>query len=282
MVPSVFVPLAELPLTPHGKVDRKALPEPELGTSTDTFVAPRDTVEMQLAKIWSEVLSVEEVGVRDNFFDLGGNSLVALQMLALVKKRFGVAVATVTLFEAPTVHTLAAVLDQQGASAPLTTAPRTTASTTTQPREQGTDRRIAIVGMAGRFPGASTVDEFWANVLAGETGVRRFTDEELDAAGSSREGIDDATWATVRSRAVDQPARTVTEPLRRGEREPDLPKTVVACSFPAAAVEYMSARFAEMADPEWSARELPTGHWPMFSRPADLAALLADLPLRER
>jgi pimeloyl-ACP methyl ester carboxylesterase len=108
------------------------------------------------------------------------------------------------------------------------------------------------------------------------------SDAEFDAAGSSRAGIDDETWAAVRARAVGQPARTVTEPLRRGVREADLPKTVVACSFPAAAVEYMTGRFPEMADPEWSVRELPTGHWPMFSRPADLAALLADLPLRTR
>lgn len=145
------------------------------------------------------------------------------------------------------------------------------------------------------FVDTAALPDGWAQIdfhpPEGQSGIRAAigdgatypmpTDEELDVAGSSREGIDDATWAGVRSRAVDQPARTVTEPVRRGEREPDLPKTVVACSFPAAAVEYMSARFPEMADPEWSVRELPTGHWPMFSRPADLAALLADLPLRK-
>lgn len=106
------------------------------------------------------------------------------------------------------------------------------------------------------------------------------TDAELDAAGSSREGIDPTRWHQVRARSVGQPSGTVVDPLDRGEREPDLPKTVVACSFPAQAVATMAERFPELGDPEWSVRALPTGHWPMFSRPADLARLLADLPRR--
>ncbi len=105
------------------------------------------------------------------------------------------------------------------------------------------------------------------------------SDEELDAAGSSRAGIAADTWASVRERAVGQPAATVLEPLHRGARHPELPKTGVPCSFPTAAVGQMAQQlFPEMGNPEWSVRELPTGHWPMLSRPADLATLLADLP----
>jgi len=94
---------------PRQQTTTKRYPRPEL---PQPFVAPGDDNERALADIWSSVLGVEPVGARDNFFDLGGNSLIALHMLALVRERLGVAVPTATLFERPTVRALAAqVLD---------------------------------------------------------------------------------------------------------------------------------------------------------------------------
>ncbi|MCA1579781.1 MAG: AMP-binding protein, partial [Acidobacteria bacterium] len=113
MVPSVFVPLAELPLTPNGKVDRKALPDAEFGAALNNFVAPRDNVEMELAQIWSEVLSVEEVGVRDDFFDLGGHSMIATRMMYRIEQVFGRKIPLAALFESPTVEHLATLLREQ-------------------------------------------------------------------------------------------------------------------------------------------------------------------------
>jgi thioesterase domain-containing protein/acyl carrier protein len=113
MVPSVFVPLAELPLTANGKVDRKALPAPDLGPSIDNFVAPRDTVEMQLAKIWSEVLNVETVGVHDDFFDLGGHSMIATRMMYRIEQVFRRKIPLAALFESPTVEHLGKLLRDQ-------------------------------------------------------------------------------------------------------------------------------------------------------------------------
>jgi amino acid adenylation domain-containing protein len=113
MVPSLFVPLAELPLTPNGKVDRQALPDPEFGAALDNFVAPRDSVEMELAQIWSEVLSVEEVGVRDDFFDLGGHSMIATRMMYRIEQVFGRKIPLAALFESPTVEHLATLLREQ-------------------------------------------------------------------------------------------------------------------------------------------------------------------------
>src|SRR5947208_1119680 len=77
MIPSAFLAVPELPLTPNGKVDRDALPEPEWdrATAARSFVAPRTQTERRVAEIWSSVLSVQEVGVHDNFFALGGHSL---------------------------------------------------------------------------------------------------------------------------------------------------------------------------------------------------------------
>jgi acyl carrier protein len=109
MVPSVFVTLEALPLTPNGKVDRQALPVPEdLRTQLDTeFVAPRGTLEEQLAEIWGQVLGVERVGAHDNFFELGGHSLLATRVVSRVREIIGVELPLLSLFEEPTVVGLA-------------------------------------------------------------------------------------------------------------------------------------------------------------------------------
>ncbi|HSE19639.1 MAG TPA: amino acid adenylation domain-containing protein [Pyrinomonadaceae bacterium] len=112
MLPSVYLFLEELPLTPHGKVDRRALPQPEsAGRELDApFVAPRNAIEEVLAESFSEVLRVERVGVNDNFFELGGHSLLATQLASLVRKSFQADLPLRKIFEAPTVASLAAVL----------------------------------------------------------------------------------------------------------------------------------------------------------------------------
>jgi amino acid adenylation domain-containing protein len=109
MVPSAFVVLGALPLTRNGKVDRAALPAaPETPPETEkAFVAPRTPTEEKLAGIWSEVLGVERVGVLDNFFDLGGHSLKATQVIARLRTTFRVAMPLKSLFESPTIEGLA-------------------------------------------------------------------------------------------------------------------------------------------------------------------------------
>jgi hypothetical protein len=94
MLPSAFVTLPEFPHTPNGKVDRNALPEPDLTSSRDTdMVPPRTPLEAQIAAIWREVLGVERVGINDNFFALGGHSLLATQVVARLCQQFGREVA---------------------------------------------------------------------------------------------------------------------------------------------------------------------------------------------
>ncbi|MFC4854158.1 amino acid adenylation domain-containing protein [Actinophytocola glycyrrhizae] len=109
MVPAVVVPLDAFPLTPNGKVDRAALPAPEF-TSTADFVAPRHPVEEVLAGIWSQVLARQRIGVHDDFFRIGGHSLLAAKVLARVREAFAIDVPIHRMFAAPTVAGLADVL----------------------------------------------------------------------------------------------------------------------------------------------------------------------------
>ena len=90
MLPSYFVQLPEIPLTPNGKVDKKSLPSPNgLGLSTGVeYVAPRNEIEEKLVAIWEEVLNKEKVGVKDDFFELGGHSLKAMRLLSEYHKSF--------------------------------------------------------------------------------------------------------------------------------------------------------------------------------------------------
>jgi hypothetical protein len=120
MVPSVFVFLDAFPLTPNGKVDRRAIPEPD-GTRPSlerAFVAPRTAPEKILADIWTEALALERVGVYDNFFELGGHSLSAARVIFLVRKAFEMELPLRALFEKPTIEELALVISRDSMSRP--------------------------------------------------------------------------------------------------------------------------------------------------------------------
>jgi len=109
MVPATFVLLSAMPLTPNGKVDRNALPVPNIARPEleELYVAPRTTLEQQIAEIWAQVLHLEHVGIYDNFFELGGYSLLAIQIGSRLRKALQVEIPLPSLFETPTVATLA-------------------------------------------------------------------------------------------------------------------------------------------------------------------------------
>ena len=101
MVPPAFVVLEHFPLTPNGKVDRKALPAPMRAQvkATADGVAPGDFLEIQLTQLWEKVLGVKPVGRQDNFFDLGGTSMMAVRLFSELRKRFGKSLYLPTLFQ---------------------------------------------------------------------------------------------------------------------------------------------------------------------------------------
>jgi amino acid adenylation domain-containing protein len=120
MVPSVFVPLDAFPLTPNGKVDRKALPSPDgqqLAISTN-YVSPASNKECVIAEVWQEVLKVEKVGLNDNFFDLGGHSLLLVQVQSRLRKRLNRDIMLIDLFQRPTVGSLAEFLENDSGNSP--------------------------------------------------------------------------------------------------------------------------------------------------------------------
>jgi thioesterase domain-containing protein/acyl carrier protein len=108
MLPTGLVALEALPLTPNGKVDRKALPKPDMAKAVSGLAAPpRGEVETKLAMIWQEVLGIESVNVTDNFFDLGGHSLMAVRLVNEIKKLTGVEIPLTALFQGATIERLA-------------------------------------------------------------------------------------------------------------------------------------------------------------------------------
>ena len=112
MIPSAVVALDRLPLSATGKVDRRALPEPDETAAAAASVEPRDELERQLVEIWQDVLSVGRLGIRDSFFDLGGHSLLAVRMFARLEDKLGVVLPLSALFEVPTIEGLADAIRQ--------------------------------------------------------------------------------------------------------------------------------------------------------------------------
>jgi acyl carrier protein len=110
MVPSDFVRLSRMPLTPNGKLDRNALPAPEREAAAE-YAAPDTPTERALAELWQLMLRVERIGAKDNFFESGGHSLLAMRLVGRVRERFGVELPLKHVFERPTLAGLAQAID---------------------------------------------------------------------------------------------------------------------------------------------------------------------------
>ncbi|WP_017653098.1 non-ribosomal peptide synthetase [Fortiea contorta] len=114
MIPTAFIPLHTLPLTTNGKVDRRVLPAPEqVSVIAEFFVAPRNSLEQELADIWAEVLRVEKVGIHNNFYTLGGHSLLVTQLISRIRDILGVELLIQDVFANPTVAELSVVVTQK-------------------------------------------------------------------------------------------------------------------------------------------------------------------------
>ena len=186
MVPTWFVVVPELPLTLNGKVDTARLPEPGGQPASPATGLPADTVERGIAAIWCDVLQLPRVGMEESFFDLGGHSLLLAQVHHRLEAELGISVPLMTLFEFPTVGSLAAHL-----SGVPSTAPRVEVRDRGERAAAGSEQ-IAVVGMAGRFPGAADVDGFWENLRAGVESITPLGPVGPDGEGLTAFGLLDA------------------------------------------------------------------------------------------
>ncbi len=179
MVPRLLMRLEKIPLTSNGKIDTKALPDPDASELlTNEFVKARNKTEQVIADLWQQLLNVRRVGTRDNFFELGGNSLLAVRTSALLKERHDITLPVTRIYQYPTVEGITSWLEgKQNAAAkkPFSSIPSPAAGD-----KSNTD--IAIVSMAGRFPGADTIDQLWTLLKEGRESVTFFKKEELDPA----------------------------------------------------------------------------------------------------
>ncbi|MEO7022028.1 MAG: SDR family oxidoreductase, partial [Ktedonobacteraceae bacterium] len=160
----------------------------------------RSEVEQALQHIWQEVLGLTDVGLYDNYFDLGGNSLNGLQVMARVRKVFQVQMPVVTLFEAPTISALVELLVPTAPPSQAQDASRTEQLRTRRSlaRRETRTGDIALVAMTGRFPGATSVEQFWQNLQAGQESITFFSEEELLAAGVSAELVQQPNYVRAR------------------------------------------------------------------------------------
>jgi acyl transferase domain-containing protein/acyl carrier protein len=186
MIPAAFVTVDKFPLTSNGKVDQAALPAPrEERQAGRARVAPRSGLEERIAAVFREILRVEEVGVDDNFFDLGGHSLLLVKVHNRLREAFDQDLSIVELFEYPTVEALAGRL---GSRVPGERVFRNVHDRIERrKRRSGGYQPIAIVGMAGRYPGARDPEALWRNIRDGKEFVTAFSDEEMRAQGVSEE-----------------------------------------------------------------------------------------------
>ncbi|MBW4049604.1 MAG: amino acid adenylation domain-containing protein, partial [Proteobacteria bacterium] len=180
MVPAAFTWLPALPVTPNGKLDARALPEPDASRPdlATRFEAAHTPLEARLCEVFAQTLGLEQIGRLDNFFDLGGNSLLVLRVLALLGGD-GEVLGTNAFFSQPTPAALAArLLEAKRGDAPAA-APRFATQSNGAPAGGGSEA-IAIIAVAGRFPGAADVEALWQMLVQGRDGITHFTDAELD------------------------------------------------------------------------------------------------------
>ncbi len=206
LVPAHWVALAALPLTANGKLDRRALPAPDVEAATQTHVAPRTAAETTLAAIWADVLGVPRVGLRDNFFDLGGHSLLLLQVQTELLQKMSRRISIVDLLSYPTIGELSMLFEESACVAQRASnasddqaldARRVLLRSAAERgrRLQGTKAmtpsktngfEIAVIGMTGRFPGAADLREFWANVIDNVESISHFTKDALAPSARQR------------------------------------------------------------------------------------------------
>ncbi|WP_073785970.1 non-ribosomal peptide synthetase [Streptomyces sp. CB01580] len=254
MVPTAFVVVDALPLLPNGKVDRRALPAPDAPRGgTGPTVAPRTDTEKTLARVWCEVLHQERVGVRDNYFELGGDSLTGMELMASIGRVLGVDLPLRVLFEAPTVEEMAAVVEGAGRGTPgAGPAPAGAPSITPRP-----DQRYEP------FPLTDIQHAYWigrsGGIELGDVGCHGY--QEWDVPGLDPERLRRAVDLLVARH--DMLRAVVTPDGRQRVLEEVAPYDLRVADLRGLPAAERDGRLAEIRE-QLSHELLPVDRWPLF------------------
>lgn len=174
MVPSFFMWVNDFSLTTNGKIDKNRLPLPEYvrPDSAPLIRKPRTKIEKEIVKIWSELLQIPVIGIDDNFFEMGGTSLLTQRVVSILRKQLNLKIAVTNIYQYPTIATLSEYLEVNNKSFTLTDYSKT--------KDKKSSGDVAIIGMAGRFPGAKSINELWEVLKEGKETISFFKSEELD------------------------------------------------------------------------------------------------------
>lgn len=195
MIPALYIELEDMPFLANGKIDQSALPSP----AAQSRVLPRfeegivlSKMEKRLLLLWKEVLCVEHVGLQDNFFDLGGNSLGLIQINNKLYEEFGYSIPLLKFFQYPSIAAFVKNLSfhTEECKSNMPVIPGYNEAIQCQ--------EVAVIGLAGKFPGATHLNQFWENVVAGIESVTHFEQKELLDTGIDPKILVDANY--VRSK----------------------------------------------------------------------------------
>ncbi|TGV27307.1 amino acid adenylation domain-containing protein, partial [Mesorhizobium sp. M00.F.Ca.ET.186.01.1.1] len=189
-IPSACYRIPEIPYTSNWKVDRKALVQMQKEPLhlLEHTTEPKSKLEAKIAETWKNVLEIERVGIHDRFFDVGGDSINIIRLCNELKAEMNTDVPVQTIFTYPTIHELANYFHAKATGESRTAKPSAEKPKAAKLRTvdiQDTD--VAIIGMAGRFPGAADKEQFWRNLVSGNEAIKFYSDEEMEALGIDRE-----------------------------------------------------------------------------------------------
>lgn len=178
MIPKFFIFISKFPLTVNGKIDSKALAEYKEITVSEDFKKPRNEIERKIFSIWEKVLKISKFGILDNFFDLGGHSLLLMRVNELIKKEIGIKLELMDLFKYPTIEQLAeyinsSKLEENDLNNDLIGEEK-------KKCDISKNDEVAIIGMSMRFPKANKLNEFWKNLREGTECISEISEDELE------------------------------------------------------------------------------------------------------
>jgi surfactin family lipopeptide synthetase A len=207
MIPSYFVQLEKIPINANGKINRKLLPEPTISNINpdSIYVEPGDELEKLIARTWKEVLDLDRVGTRDNFFDLGGNSLKIIRLNNKLSEALGLKIPVVNLFKYPTISSFKSYLQQDKTGPPLNKKFCRGPGGGFSKEPPGRRRPdTAVIGMSGRFPGSADIHRFWENLKNSKESISFFTIQELKEAGVSNQLLSAPNYVKARGTIEDK------------------------------------------------------------------------------